>query len=252
MAPDVRPGDLCAGIATIPSIIGRMAYLSAARNPYTGRYEHESLADLHIEEFRLWLSLSCEAQVQDVRALLSTQRDCLRFAQNCLKPEYCQVLAPDSATGAQKRLFTCDLAIALATLRSAGYPPLMMYYPTLDRRVGCALRVIEVGRENVTLRALARQFGTSERHLGRLFKQQVGVTFHDCLRSRRMRHASELLTTSTMAVKQIAGATGYSDTSNFVRDFHIFFGHTPKEHRRKCIMPEMVSAFDNNYPAQFG
>ena len=73
-------------LAQMPSIYGRLVYLSRLRNNDTGRYEHHGLAmmfdaeladaalrESHLRSFREWLAMDLEQQRADLELFLSEQ-----------------------------------------------------------------------------------------------------------------------------------------------------------------------------------
>ena len=71
-------------LAQIPTVFGRLAYLSSLRNPATGRYAHEALVRLlgpeeadrtlchsHHQVFSLWLGFSLADQKSDLDEYLN-------------------------------------------------------------------------------------------------------------------------------------------------------------------------------------
>lgn len=78
-------------------------------------------------------------------------------------------------------------------------------------------------------RSLARwaaRVGASERTLGRLFKQQTGMSFGAWRQQRRLLRAMELLATGS-SVTSIALELGYENTSAFIAMFRRCLGTTP-------------------------
>jgi AraC-like DNA-binding protein len=73
--------------------------------------------------------------------------------------------------------------------------------------------------------------GLSEAYLLRLFHREVGTTFRTQLRDERMCRALQLLKQHSRSIKQIASDCGYSDLSNFYRDFKRVYAITPRELR---------------------
>ena len=84
---------------------------------------------------------------------------------------------------------------------------------------------------HLTLKQLSVQFTVSEHYLGRLFQEQVGLSFRQYVRGVRLARAEELLTIGRQNIKEIADAVGYSRSSNFDRDFRTVYHLTPGEYR---------------------
>ncbi len=101
----------------------------------------------------------------------------------------------------------------------------------MDPRVLIVLRIIKERKASIqfSLRDSSVMLGISEAHLFRLFKHQVGKPFRTYLRDFRMIQASESLKQSAVSIKQVALDCGYSDISNFYRDFKSVHGTTPRE-----------------------
>jgi two-component system response regulator YesN len=89
----------------------------------------------------------------------------------------------------------------------------------------------------LTVRAIAATLGISTEHLCRLLKQHTGDTFVTLLRRARIRVACQLLQTSTLSMKEIAGRVGFSSASQFDRGFKRVCGMPPTTYRRVSIVP---------------
>jgi AraC-like DNA-binding protein len=100
----------------------------------------------------------------------------------------------------------------------------------LDPRIQITLKVIAEHKGSMQggLSDISRLLGLSETYLLRLFHREVKKTFREYLREVRMIRAAELIKCSPLSMKQIAVECGYSDTSNFYRDFKIVHAITPK------------------------
>lgn len=95
----------------------------------------------------------------------------------------------------------------------------------VSRAIACLTRV-DGGR--VTVAAIARELGLSERQLERRFLARVGVTpraFASLVRFERARKLSG----SAPSLAALAQAAGYYDQSHFVRDFRRFAGAPPRD-----------------------
>lgn len=80
--------------------------------------------------------------------------------------------------------------------------------------------------------AMAGLAGISERHLDRLFSEQLGQGFLATYRGIRLQHARRLLQQSPLAIGEIAYATGFSSAGHFSRAYKALFGKLPKQERR--------------------
>ena len=98
----------------------------------------------------------------------------------------------------------------------------------LERNIGQSR-----GLPALRLAEASRQFGVTPDHLGRLFKQQVGVNFRDFTIQERIEHAAAMLIVSGRSVKEIAAEAGYQHPSDFSRKFKHVYGVTPQEFRRR-------------------
>ena len=103
----------------------------------------------------------------------------------------------------------------------------------MDPRIRIALRIVEESKASIqlSLTETSSMLGLSEAHLHRLFHREVGKTFRQHLRVVRMIRAAELVKQNALSIKQIALDCGYSDVSNFYRDFKSIHRITPRELR---------------------
>ncbi len=91
----------------------------------------------------------------------------------------------------------------------------------------------KAGGPALRLAEISRQFGVTPDHLGRIFKQQVGLSFRDFAVQERLSHAAAKLLNTECSVKQAAAEAGYQHASDFSRKFKCLFGVTPQEFRRR-------------------
>jgi len=83
--------------------------------------------------------------------------------------------------------------------------------------------------EEISTRTLAGQFGYSEEHFCRLFKQTTQFTPMRYLMLCRMEKAVNLLNDSERSISEIAALCGFSDSNYFTRCFKSFFGTVPSK-----------------------
>jgi AraC family transcriptional regulator, arabinose operon regulatory protein len=105
-----------------------------------------------------------------------------------------------------------------------------------DRRVLKAVSVVQ--REiaqggDASVRHLAVTAGLSPSRLRHLFKAERGISLREYTRGLRLQMACRLLETTSLSVKEIAGAVGYSQSPPFVRRFAKAFGTTPRSYRAR-------------------
>jgi|SRR5579884_1460915 len=119
-------------LATIPSVYGRLAYLSGLRNRDSGRYEHHGLAlrfgvdeahkairDSHAREFRQWLRFSLEEQKADVDLYFSsTGENRLEVVRAWNETAAWRTLIPAHIRGAERQQFLSGLRALMALLRN--------------------------------------------------------------------------------------------------------------------------------------
>ena len=86
--------------------------------------------------------------------------------------------------------------------------------------------------QNITLRGLAHHFGYSEPYLCKLFREETGSTFTQILRDFKLKQAKKLLQTTDKKLNEICDDIGYSDTTQFIRDFKQQYGNTPAKYRK--------------------
>lgn len=84
----------------------------------------------------------------------------------------------------------------------------------------------------VRLQKAASLAGMSPSAFSRLFKAASGHTFTDMVQQLRLTEAARLLQRTTKPISAIAEGVGYSNLSNFNRQFRTRHGMTPREYRR--------------------
>jgi len=119
-------------LSQIPTLYGRLVYLSSLRNVNSGQYEHhglrllfgdddadQALRESHLRIFREWLTLNLEQQKADLDLYLSSlPTDRKTLTENWLRLSPYRVISPASASPAECDLFLCDLETLLLFLRN--------------------------------------------------------------------------------------------------------------------------------------
>ena len=81
------------------------------------------------------------------------------------------------------------------------------------------------------LNDVARRIATSRRQLQRCFDEHGEASFRACLTSIRMQRAAELLTETSLAVREVAHHVGYRQPAQFAKAFTRVHGAPPSRFR---------------------
>lgn len=90
--------------------------------------------------------------------------------------------------------------------------------------------------QDINLEQLAKLHYINDKYIGRLFKKQLGLTFHEYLNEIRLNHAELLLQTSEKNITQIALDVGFQNIPYFNRVFLKKHGISPSQFRRNYFM----------------
>jgi hypothetical protein len=118
-------------LSRVPSLFGRLVYLSSLRSGITGKYEHHglaltfgedashgALADSHAETFASWLNCSLEQQKADLDLYLSTLiPDRAAIVDTWMRVGPYHNLVPASTRESERYLFGSDFRALLEVLR---------------------------------------------------------------------------------------------------------------------------------------
>ena len=118
-------------LSAIPTLIGRIAYLSSLRNVHTGSYEHAGLAQRigedgtdrvirrsHMSVFQEWLCFGLERQKDELDEYFSgLEGDRREVVSNWLTLEPWNSWVPGESRDVERKLFTADLAVVLELIR---------------------------------------------------------------------------------------------------------------------------------------
>lgn len=87
---------------------------------------------------------------------------------------------------------------------------------------------------DLSLNEVAGQVNLSPSHFSTVFSQETGQTFKEYLTEVRIRHAKELLRSTTLRSSEISYQIGYSDPHYFSYVFRKQTGLSPKEYRQQA------------------
>lgn len=86
--------------------------------------------------------------------------------------------------------------------------------------------------ENLSLDLITHEFNLSKSYLSNLFKKETGDTITDFIHKTQLRHALQLLNTTSLAIQEIAMQCGFDDINYFSRVFKKYQGQTPSTYRK--------------------
>lgn len=86
--------------------------------------------------------------------------------------------------------------------------------------------------EDLTLTSIAEQFYISPFYLSKIFKRSTNLSIVEYINSLRIRHAKELLETSSTKIAEIAEMVGFSSSSHFSRTFKLVTGLSPQQYKK--------------------
>jgi len=152
---------------------------------------------------------------------------------------YCRPVCPAPSPKSRNIRYYNSAAAAAA----AGFRPCLRCRPEAapgsplhrakSELVAGALRLIEQGTlDEMPLPELARRVGVGERHLRRLFAEELGASPLEVAATRRLLFAKKLLTETALPITSIAPAAGYASLRRFNATFLATYGKPPREIRR--------------------
>ena len=103
---------------------------------------------------------------------------------------------------------------------------------TVNRIASAATGLINLGYSGrLTVRSAANELGVSPNYLGKVFRENMSMTFADYLRRVRMTYALNRIINTEDTLQCIAFESGFSSQSVFTREFRKYHGKTPTEIR---------------------
>ena len=111
----------------------------------------------------------------------------------------------------------------------------------MDTRIRILLRIIDErgGTLHMSSRQIGSMLGLGEARVLRLFSTEMGKTLRRHSLEVRMARAAELLNDRLLPIKTIASVCGYSEVSNFYRDFKSVYKTSPKQMRLMQMISHM-------------
>ncbi|MBS1726929.1 MAG: helix-turn-helix transcriptional regulator [Armatimonadetes bacterium] len=93
----------------------------------------------------------------------------------------------------------------------------------------------------ISVAGVAESIQISHNHLIRIFRQELGITPSEFIRTKRMQEAFNLLVTTNGSIKEVGQKVGYPDPKHFHRVVLATFGTGPAEVRRNRSRADVYS-----------
>lgn len=87
-------------------------------------------------------------------------------------------------------------------------------------------------RKPISLTELSITYQKNEKYIGRLFKKEVGISFHQYCNNQRLKESEQLLKCSDYKIIDIAIGCGFNNISYFNRLFQKKYKMSPREYRK--------------------
>ncbi len=91
------------------------------------------------------------------------------------------------------------------------------------------IEFIDMNSDSVTLQSLATHFGYHPVYVSKFLPKKTGKSFSQLLTEARMTRAKLLLSHTDLSIEKIAGLLGYSNSSNFYKNFRQYYGVSPRQ-----------------------
>lgn len=89
-------------------------------------------------------------------------------------------------------------------------------------------------QQKLSIEHLAKLAFVSKSNFFKLFKYELGTSPNEYILQQRIKRAKELLK-ENQSIKEVAFATGFSDTNHLIKTFKTFEGITPKNYQRNLF-----------------
>lgn len=91
-------------------------------------------------------------------------------------------------------------------------------------------------RQGITIEDLAREFNTNRTYLSSMINKTENINFNNWINSLRIAEAKRLFSLDPgLSVAQVSEQVGYSEQSNFCRQFKINTNHTPSAWKKQLL-----------------
>ena len=140
-------------------------------------------------------------------------------------------LPPPGLSLHARRFFVYSLVGVLGAARAERYTPPGNCLGLSQLRWALGMIVGQRGGLQCCLKTISWQAHISASYLAALFNTVVGVTYREYVKSVRLSCAAESMRRSNARIVEVSSSLGYTEPSNFVRDFRCGFGVCPAKWR---------------------
>lgn len=111
-------------------------------------------------------------------------------------------------------------------------------FSTNQKHANIVLNVKEIielnySRPDFSVEVIPKMLYISQSHMGKLFKEELGISPVSYLIDFRLQKAADILKNQSISVKELSRKVGFSDELYFMRRFKVKFGMTVKEYRKQ-------------------
>ncbi|MCD7871709.1 MAG: AraC family transcriptional regulator [Enterocloster clostridioformis] len=93
--------------------------------------------------------------------------------------------------------------------------------------------IIDHYDESLSLEMISDHFYADKCYLSRIFKEASGFTVNEYINMIRIRHARELLSSSSMSITEVSESVGYETITYFERVFNQYAQTSPSRYRKQ-------------------
>ncbi len=204
-----------------------------------GEIKHERDAVLHFDEDWLRRSSRVLPELDDIHQLVHDARRGLEFSGDAALEAAEHLEAVGTTQGSHRLSHLFALLATLADAPSNERTTLAQeWFTPRGERVAevmdLTLRYIldNLGDE-IRMSELARQAGMSDSAFSKCIVRASNLTFTDLVRQLRLSQACRLLTHTDATIATICHDVGYTNLSNFNRQFRRAYGTTPRDYRAR-------------------
>jgi AraC-like DNA-binding protein len=143
---------------------------------------------------------------------------------------------PSGSRGVVATIFSRAITPGTAYIRTSPTGTHVVFRTCVDWRVSAALEMMRRDlAKPLSVGVIARSVHLSSSRLTQLFRQEMGTGPVHYLRQMRLDRAYDLVLHSTLSIKQVMAAVGFSDPSHFTRDFAARHGASPRQVRARAM-----------------